>query len=153
MKKKANQVEGIVRVGTIVQVALSNVDRIKVDSENLTLLVVEEVNDKGKAPTKYRLACEKGQLKNLYARSYVKHIPNTNPSLMGLQEANDFWQGLSIITERQAARSTSIVGGQGLVRCHCTTQCNTKRCKCKKANRFCNSRCHKGNKKCCNYDH
>ena len=153
MKKRANQVEGIVKVGTIVQVALSDVDRTKIDSSNLTLVVVEEVKGKGNAPPKYRLACEKGQLKNLYARSYIKPIPHANPSLMGLQEAYDSWQGLSKITERQAARSTSIVGGQGLVRCHCTTKCDTKRCKCKKANRFCNSRCHKGNSKCCNFDH
>ena len=50
-------------------------------------------------------------------------------------------------------RKGSIVGGQGLRRCDCTTTCNTKRCKCKKANCFCNSRCHEGNKICCNDDH
>lgn len=108
---------------------------------------------RGDGPPKYRLACEKGQLKNLYARRYIQPIPNATPVLMGLQEAYTSWQGLSKITEREAARSTSIVGGQGMIKCDCLTKCTTKRCKCKKANRYCTSRCHKGNQKCCNYDH
>ena len=47
MKKKANKVEGIVKVGTILQVDLRDVDRIKVDSANLALVVVEEVKGRG----------------------------------------------------------------------------------------------------------
>ena len=95
----------------------------------------------------------KGHLRNLYARGYVKSVPNSHPSLMGLQEAHTSWQTLSKIIERQAVRSTSNIGVQGILRCDCATKCNTKSCKYKKSERFCNSRCRKGNQKYCNYDH
>ena len=42
--------EGAVKVGTIVQVSLSNVDTSQVDGANLTLKVSEVAKDKGKAP-------------------------------------------------------------------------------------------------------
>ena len=111
------------------------------------------MKSRGKAPPKYRLACEKGQLKNVYARSYIKPIEKATPYLMGLEDACNSWIGLPKIIKREAAISTSVVGSQGMVRCDCAGKCDTKRCKCKKANQFCNSRCHKGNKKCCNHDH
>ena len=115
-------------------------------------MVVEVVKGRLKSPPKYRLVCGKGQLKNLYARSYINPVPNATPNLMGLQEVYESWQGLPKISERETARSTYIVGGQGMIRCDCTTKCTTKRCKCKKANRVCSSRYHKGNQKCCNHD-
>ena len=89
-------------------------------------MVVEVVKGRLKSPPKYRLVCGKGQLKNLYARSYINPVPNATPNLMGLQEVYESWQGLPKISEREAARSTSIVGGQGMIRCDCTTKCTTK---------------------------
>ena len=50
MKMNLNQVEGTVKVGTIVQVDLSNVDRQKVEGNDLTLAVAEEEKGKGKYP-------------------------------------------------------------------------------------------------------
>ena len=85
MKMNLNQVEGTVKVGTIVQVDLSNVDRQKVEGNDLTLAVAEEEKGKGKIPSKHRLAFEKRKLKNLCARSYVKPTSNVNNFLMVLQ--------------------------------------------------------------------
>ena len=157
MKKRVNQVDGEVNIGSIVHVVQKNVDRTKVDSANITGVVVEGIKSRGEAPPEYRLVCENRQQKNLYAKRYIQPVPNATPALMGLQEVYTSWQGLSKILEREAARSTSIVDGQGMIKCDCitkcTTKCTTKRYKCKKANRYCIYRCHKGDQKCCNYDH
>uniref|UniRef100_A0A914QH12 Uncharacterized protein n=1 Tax=Panagrolaimus davidi TaxID=227884 RepID=A0A914QH12_9BILA len=47
-----------------------------------------------------------------------------------------------ISSVRTAAAADSVVGGQGHVHCDCLMKCETKRCKCKKEGRLCNSRCH-----------
>ena len=47
MKKRIKQIEGTVNVGSVVQVCLRDVDRTKVDSSNITLVVVEVVKSRG----------------------------------------------------------------------------------------------------------
>eukprot|EP00966_Prymnesium_polylepis_P069654 1619523-Prymnesium_polylepis.1 len=85
MQSRAATKEGAVAVGSVVQIALDDVDRAKVDDHNLTCIVVELV-EKGKKQSeiKYRLATQGGVLKTLYTRSYVKLLPSATPSLMGL---------------------------------------------------------------------
>ena len=68
MKTRENQIEGAFKVGTIVQVSLSDIDRTKLDGTNVTLAIEEKIKGKVKLYQKFRLACEKGQLKNSYAR-------------------------------------------------------------------------------------
>ena len=46
MKKKSKQIEVVVNLGTVVQVALRDLDRTKVDSSNITLVVVEVVESR-----------------------------------------------------------------------------------------------------------
>ena len=48
----------------------------------------------------------------MYARSYIKPIPNITPRCMGLQEAYESWQRFAKIKNYEAAISTHIVGGQ-----------------------------------------
>ena len=55
------------------------------------------------------------------------------------------------ISLRSAARQESISGGQGYFRCNCTGNCQTKHCKCFKAELKCNSRCH-NQRSCYNKD-
>jgi hypothetical protein len=45
--------------------------------------------------------------------------------LNGLEEVFWGWMGLPTITEREAARSESSVGGQGMIRCNCKGICNS----------------------------
>ena len=59
----------------------------------------------GKSPPKYRLACGKEQLKILYARNCINPVSNTIPTLIGLQEVYESWQGLPKIIECKAAKS------------------------------------------------
>ena len=150
MMERATKVAGgEVCVGSVVQVAVADVDRAKTDETNATLVVVELV----KKPHEifYRLACAAGQIKDLYTRSYINPI-NVTPLAMGLQGALNSWHELPAIPLRSAMQVVSAVGGQGMVRCSCSGPCNTNRCSCFKANRKCNSRCHKSSVKCANHD-
>ena len=70
--------------------------------------------------------------------------------LNGLEEVFQGWMGLPKFTEREAARSESLLGEQGMTRCNCKGERNSNRCACRKTNRECNSQCHKGNRKCKN---
>ena len=54
------------------------------------------------------------------------------------------------VSVREAANIVNVAGGQGVLKCNCTTECITKRCNCKKGNVLCNSRCHGSNNKCKN---
>ncbi|KAL3803498.1 hypothetical protein HJC23_014046 [Cyclotella cryptica] len=148
MKKRAQGSNGEFSVGDVVQVGLHWVDQTKVDGKNLTAVVVE-VLDGGNL----RCACKNGVLKNTYAPHTVSMLPgpSNNRALCGLESAFEEWQGLPKITEREAARVVSAVGGQGFnVVCHCNGTCDSKRCSCKKAGVLCNSKCHAGNLKCLN---
>jgi hypothetical protein len=102
MKKRARKVDGKVKEGNIVQIGLSTVDSMKVDSKNLMLVVVE-ITEKGM----YRLAAKNGVLKNVYPRHVISLVKNATKELMGLEDAYNGWQGMSKITEREVARATS----------------------------------------------
>jgi chemotaxis receptor (MCP) glutamine deamidase CheD len=154
MQRRAAATEGEVAVGAVVQIAVDDVDRAKVDDHNLTLIVVELVETgTSEKEIKYRLAGRGGVLKSLYTRSYIKYLPNATAVLMGLQSVLEGWRDLpQDVSIRTLAKSTSQVGGQGVVHCSCKGKCDKNTCSCFKAGRRCNSRCHKGSKKCTNHD-
>lgn len=148
---KKDGVGNILSVGSIVAVGIADVDRAKVDSTTITAVVVEIVEcGDVRREYKYRLACRAGVLKTLRMRSYLKPFPNATPELMDLADVMRNWRSMPEVGERACSKFISSVGGQGMLRCSCTTTCNTNRCSCFKAGRECNSRCHKANSKCCN---
>ena len=152
MKERVEKVEGVLEVGSVVQVPLHDVDTTKVDGKTLTLVVVEKRQLKNDNAPKYKLACAKGPLKNWYSRSRINAVPLGSAASLGLTNVLAAWEGMAPITERAAAASVSLVGGQGKKFCGCRGKCNTKQCCCKKAARLCNSHCHGGvhNKNCKN---
>ena len=86
MRQRAKAKHGVVDVGTVVQVALADVDRGKLDDPNLTVVVVECVmTGTVQKEVKYRLAWLAGKIKTLYTRSYIKPL-KTTPLAMGLQK-------------------------------------------------------------------
>ncbi len=137
---------GELKVGDIVLVPVNNVDRTKVDGAGIVGVVVES-NEKHASCC---VAVNAGVLNCLYVyhklRAVAKH--SNDRMLNGLEEVFQGWMVLPKITEREAARSESIVGRQGMRRCNCKGECNANRCACRKANQECNSQCHKGNVKC-----
>lgn len=152
MKRRAKDVAGDVKVGSIVHVPLDDVDSTKVDGKNITAVVVEIVRSSEKAPPRYRVAVKNGVLSTMQPRHGMTLVKTATPELMGLQETLGSWAGLPSITFREAARGASTVGGQGVTKCNCNGKCDSNRCSCYKAGRVCNSRCHRGNSKCKNHD-
>ena len=140
----------VIEVGTVVQVSAPDVDRARLDPPNATLVVVEQVQ-KPKS-LMYRLACATGPINVLYQRSYINPVKSITAEMAGLQKALDGWQGMPQQGLRAAMAVQSITGGQGFVRCKCKGTCLSGKCKCRKAGRQCNSRCHRDNSKCCNKD-
>jgi ribosomal protein S17 len=134
------------KLGDIVLVPLSDVDCTKVDGKTIAGVIVSINKDKSTC----RVAVKQGLLHRAYVFHALRLVPeaSNNRKVMDLEDAYKDWQGLPKITEREAARFISSVGGQGMVKCNCKGDCNTTSCACKKAGRLCSSRCHR-NSKCC----
>ena len=115
-------------VGTVVHVPLKDVDRTKVDSGNLIGIIVKVDKSRSQA----RVAVQGGLLKSWYVYHKLVIVPGAgnNPSLFGL--SLEGWEDLKEITEREAARQVSLVGGQGkgLFTCMCKGKCNSNHCSC-----------------------
>jgi hypothetical protein len=137
-------------VGTVVHVPLKDVDRTKVDSGNLIGIIVKVDKSRSQA----RVAVQGGLLKSWYVYHKLVIVPGAgnNPSLFGL--SLEGWEDLKEITEREAARQVSLVGGQGkgLFTCMCKGKCNSNHCSCFKNKRICGSACHRNNFNCVNHD-
>lgn len=157
MRRRAAAADGrgpVLSVGQVVYFSIADVDRAKVDSTTATAVIVEVVwcgEKKNPEQVKYRLACRAGVLDTLRHRSYLKPLPpHVTPTLLGLDDALLHWKSMKLVGERACARFLSSVGGQGLVHCACTGPCDSGKCKCFKAGRECNSRCHKRSNRCVN---
>ena len=117
-------------VGQTVGLRIPNVDRGKADLPNILAVVIKE--DTGF----YTLGTRAGTLKSKYTciefevcRSFLLQIEDVPDKTVSL---------------RKAVAELSSGGGQGYLRCDCTTLCRTARCKCKRESLLCNSRCHSG---------
>ncbi len=149
MKKGVNKA---FEVGEVVLVPLADVDKAKVDAQNLTRVIVKIDINRMLA----RVVVKSGLLKQWY--SYHKHTcvvgKGNNIELLGLQEAYLGWGLMKVVSEWKASRNEPLVGGQGKgdVTCNCKPACNSNRCSCFRAGRICTSACHRNNAKCKNHD-
>ena len=159
VRKKADSVNATVlkksptqafKLMDVVLVPLDDVDRTKVDGPGIAGVIVSI----DKAKSSCRVAVKQGVLHRAYVYHSLKPVPkdSNNLDVMDLRDAYDNWRSLPKITEREAARYVSSVGGQGIVHCNCRGSCLTMSCSCKKAGRLCSSRCHR-NSKCCKNTH
>ena len=92
----------------------------------------------------FKLGCRSGALDSHYSRN--QFAPTLEKHLSVSEVPRD-----KKVSLRMAAGLESMGGGQGFFKCNCTGQCNTNKCKCVKANRKCNSRCH-NMRSCANVD-
>ncbi len=134
------------KVGDVCLVPLDDVDRTKVDSGNLVGVIVEMNSEKSVA----KVATKYGLLSRSYAYHKLQPVSEkaNNRVTNDVQDAFENWRSMPKITEREAARFVSSVGGQGVLKCNCKGDCRSNTCACKKAGRLCSSRCHR-NSKCC----
>jgi hypothetical protein len=136
----------VFKEGDVVLVPLDDVDRTKVDGASICRVICQIKNDM------CTVAVKEGVLWKSYVYHWLGGVPEASKdcALMELDEAYLGWRGMPKITEREAAKYVSSVGGQGMVKCHCKGDCTTYHCDCKKADRLCNSCCHRNNYCCKN---
>ncbi|RNA42072.1 KRAB-A domain-containing 2-like [Brachionus plicatilis] len=73
----------------------------------------------------YELACEVGVFSDLFSRNAFDLVQNCHIEI-------EIRTDKPIKSVRQAVNELSIGGGQGMVKCNCTSQCLTNRCGCLK---------------------
>ncbi len=149
MKKGAGKV---FEVGEVVLVPLADVNKAKVDAQNLTGVIVKIDNNRMLA----RVVVKSGLLKQWYSYHKLTRVmgKGNNIELLGLQEAYLGWGLMKVISEQEVSRNESLVGSQGKgdVTCNCKSACNSNRCSCFRAGRICTSACHHNNAKYKNHD-
>ena len=125
----------LIKKGDVVLVPLDDVDRTKVDGGNLSGVVVS-IN---KLNSSCRVAVAQGLLHHVYVYHALKLLPEASNdiNLNNLRDAYENYLSLPRLTEREAARYVSSVGGQGIVHCNCRSDCTKNSCLCKKANQLC----------------
>ena len=112
MRKRRQSEDGDVVVGTIVSLQVSEFDRPKLMSPNMTLVVVD-VRDSGHG---YMLGNEHGFLKTVYTRSQFTVLKSLGPSLLGMGDAcGAYARGeLSSMIPRELVAKSSPVGKHGI---------------------------------------
>ena len=151
--KMGGQEENVFFFGEVVQVPVADVDKAKVDNHTLSGVIVQ-INY---ARLAVRVVVKAGLLQSWYQYHRLSRVtgPGNNIKLLGLEAAYLGWKTMKVVSEREASRNESVVGGQGkgTVICTCKGKCDSKICKCFKAGRICSSACHRNNKNCTNHDH
>jgi hypothetical protein len=142
----------VFEIGEVVLVHLANVDKAKVDAQNLTGVIVQIDTNRMLA----WVVVKSGLLKQWYSYHKLTCVmgKGNNIESLGLQVAYLGWGLMKVISEWEASRNESLVGGQGKgdVTCNCKSACNSNHCSCFRAGRICTSACHRNNSKCKNHD-
>ncbi len=153
--KKVAMKKGVGKVfeaGEVVLVPLADVNKAKVDAQNLTGVIVKIDTNR----MLVRVVVKSGLLKQWYSYHKLTCVMGKGNviELLGLQEAYLGWGLMKVISEWKASRNESLVGGQGKgdVTCNCKSACNSNCCSCFRAGRLCTSACHRNNSKCKNHD-
>ena len=63
----------------------------------------------------FRLACKIGVMKTLNGMNRISVVKTGTKEVLGLEDAFKEWKGMSTISEREAARRTSKIGGKDLL--------------------------------------
>jgi hypothetical protein len=149
MKKGVGKV---IEVGEVVLVLLHNVDKAKVDAQNLTGVIVKIDINRMLA----WVVVKTGFLKQWYSYHKLTCVmgKGNNLELLGLQEAYLGLAMMKVISEWEASRNESLVGSQGKgdVTCNCKLACNSNYHSCFRTGRICTSACHCNKATCKNHE-
>ncbi len=114
-------------------------NKAKVDNSNLTGVLVELNLVRMKA----HVVVKAGLLKPMYNYHKLSRVsePGNYIKLLGLKEAFVNWQKMKMVSECEASRKESFIGGQGkgTVICTCKGARDSNQCKYFKAGRICTS--------------
>ena len=99
------------------------------DSRNIKGAILEIINNG------YRIGTKVGTIVGLMSRNQIETIEGNSLTLLDIPKNTE-------VSVRKAVQLLSLSGGQGHVHCSCRGGCKTGKCKCKRSNILCNSRCH-----------
>jgi hypothetical protein len=119
------------QIGDLVRVAIPRIDRFSVDQPTLPCKIMEKTEN-----NKYRLGSKYGIIEICYTANELEPL-----GAAAFPELNEIPSNK--ISVREAARlqgAGSVSGGI----CNCKGECNSNKCRCKKAGGICGSRCHSG---------
>lgn len=117
MLRSSNQKCPPAQVGDTVRVRVPDIDRARMDYQNILTIVMDVDNEFYKLGTKY------GIISRLYTRNQFAVCKEKLISL------NDVLSDKTV-SLRQVSTAASKSGGQGYIRCNCKKKCNTKKCNC-----------------------
>ena len=121
------------KVGDNCTIRIPEFDRGPSDPKNLLVVVLGIENNL------YEVGCRQGKLSTKFTAADLDAVPEK--LIYEKDVAAD-----CILSVRSAV--TKATGGQGYLKCNCTSKCQTLRCSCLKKKMKCNSKCHPG--KACN---
>ena len=130
MLKRSEAYRPQLHVGDNVRIGIPKVDRPRLDPPNV-IGVVTAVDEHGG----YRVGTKHGQVKGVLARNMIEKCSQN--VFISPDQVPD-----TVLSVRQTNTHGSTGHGQGHFHCNCKTGCQNGRCKCKKSNKVCNSRCH-----------
>ncbi|CAF1013044.1 unnamed protein product [Brachionus calyciflorus] len=126
-------------IGDYVLLPIPDVDKGLTEAPNLICRIIDIEYER----SLYELACEVGVFTEMFARNCFDLVKDSN-ILLNIRTDK------TVKGVRAAVTELSIGGGQGMIKCNCTSQCSTNRCSCKKSKLLCNSKCHGSNPGCKN---
>jgi len=119
------------QIGDLVRVAVPKIDRFSIDRPTLPCKIMEKTEN-----NKYRLGSKFGTIEIYYSASELEPLGTaTFPELEDIPSNK--------ISIREAAHLQSVGSVSGGI-CNCKSECNSNKCRCKKAGGNCSSRCHSG---------
>ena len=126
----------IIEVGESCTLRIPEVDRGRGDFGNVMVLVMD-IDEKGMIT----LGSKFGILEGRFTRA---ELVSCGEKFLEFDNIPD-----NLLSVRELARKESNGTGQGFFKCSCMTKC-TGRCKCKRNNVLCNSKCHVNRSTCSN---
>lgn len=119
------------QIGDLVRIAIPKIDRFSIDRPTLPCKILEKTEN-----SQYRVGSKFGIIEICYSAGELESLGAKTFSELDEIPTNK-------ITIREAARLQSAGSVSGGV-CNCKSECNSNRCRCKRMNENCNSRCHGG---------
>lgn len=136
MTKRSAQLFPPAQIGQSVRIPVPDVDRAKADFGNILGVILEVIDN-----CFYKIGTKWGKLNSLYARNQFSVCPEIFLSVDEVPSVS--------LSLREVATKSSVVGGQGFLKCNCISKCTSRRCSCLRGGLKCNSKCH-SSMPCCN---
>ena len=117
------------KVNDNIIIPVPSADRGPMDCRNIRGIIVDKTVNGYKIGTTVRV------ISGLLSGNQIEKILGHELTILDVPDNTE-------ISVRKAAQLLSLYGGQGHIHCSCRSGCTTGKCKCKRKNILCNSRCH-----------